>query len=164
MQKDENMKATTLDVIPKPGFPVDMNGQEFEEHLLDSIGFTLNEDGTVTEVPLSCLKGYLGSDYITFNFYDRTNGGTPYFKVVMTAVALPNHYFKRHVMQILPAGNWTKWFEHNIKHQNVSRFTDTMDYHYANGTPARFTVQVKGSVTTDLGTYTIPRHTLSNPK
>lgn len=148
------------------GAPINISRFSNNGVLVDSVTFLLNEDGTVTEVPADAIQPYryMGTDAVVFNFYDYSSGSSvPYFKVVMEARATPGHVFKSHTMEILPSGNWFNWFKHDVSHSNTSYFSDTMDYHYANGVPSSFTVQVKASVTTSLGTWNVPQHTLSNP-
>ena len=41
---------------------------------------------------------------------------------------------------------------------------DKTDYTYPNSGPSSPTVQVKATLTFNKGTYSIPAHTLSNPK
>lgn len=59
------------------------------------------------------------------------------------------------------------WFESPIKHEAYLKkrtVGDSIYYTYPNSGPSTPTVQVKATLTFNKGTYSIPAHTLSNPK
>lgn len=157
----ENDPAVVYDNIEIPS----------QRELVDQSFFVIDRDGNCEEVSEAQAAAITAYDPIAvaFNYYDMGVGsdGKQRYEVEIIALCLDDDtYFTYSTLYAKPAGN-TAWIKSSIKHEaylKKTKVADSIYYRYSGTAPSIPSVDVKATLTYNQGSYSIPEHTLYNPK
>lgn len=142
-----------------------------KREVIDQSFFIIDKEGNCEEVSEAQTVAIIPDDAIEvmFTFYDMgvNSEGKQSYEVEMTAKCLDTDiYFTYTTLYVKPENN-TDWFKSPIKHETYLKkktVRDSIYYTYPGAGPSTPTVEVKATLTFNQGSYSIPQHTLSNPK
>lgn len=142
-----------------------------KREVIDQSFFIIDKEGNCEEVSEAQTAAIIPDDAVgvMFTFYDMgvNSEGKQSYEVEMTAKCLDTDiYFTYTTLYVKPENN-TDWFKSPLKHEAYLKkktVGDSIYYTYPGAGPSTPTVEVKATLTFNQGSYSIPQHTLSNPK
>lgn len=162
--------AFAMENVDSASVVVCSENQSESRVLVDQSFYMIDQEGNCEEVSEAQTVATIPDDavLVMFSFYDMgISGGKQSYEVEMTAQCVDTDiYFTYSTLYVKPENN-SDWFESPIKHEAYLKkrtVGDSIYYTYPNSGPSTPTVQVKATLTFNKGTYSIPAHTLSNPK
>ncbi len=142
-----------------------------KREVIDQSFFIIDQEGNCKEVSEAQTAAYIPDDAVevAFTFYDMgvDSEGKQSYEVEMTAKCLDTDIYFTHTTLYAKPENNTDWFKSPIKHEAYLKkktVGDSIYYTYPGAGPSTPTVEVKATLTFNQGSYSIPKHTLSNPK